>query len=155
MTQLEVQEHQLAANPDLVTALFNLADQCVLIAPALALSSGTLPSLFQWAIQALQMREAEPVRKVIAFLSHWTNPLSNLIPEENKQASPGEGRAAGIDIAVTALLLHVAENSVGGMYPSLSEYLRMTVAMIVVWGNADDSVMLTGKQCLRVCPIKC
>ena len=82
-----MQEHQLAASPDLVTALFNLTDQYVLIAPAIALTSGALPSLFQWAIQALQKREAEPVRKVIAFLSHWTNPLSNLIPEDNKQVS--------------------------------------------------------------------
>ena len=104
-----MQEHQLAASLDLVTALFNLADQYVLIAPVVALTCGTLPSLFQWAIQALQMREAEPVRKVIAFLSHWTTPISNLVPEDNKQASPGEGRAANMDVAVMSLLLFRAE----------------------------------------------
>ncbi|DBA84873.1 TPA: hypothetical protein ACH3X1_005892 [Trebouxia sp. C0004] len=78
--------NQLAANQDLVTALFHLADQCILIAPALALACGALPSLFQWAIQGLQMREAEPLRKVIAFLSHWTAPTSSLISDADKQA---------------------------------------------------------------------
>ena len=120
-----MQEHQLAASPDLVTALFNLADQCVLIAPALALSSGTLPSLFQWAIQALQMREAEPVRKVIAFLSHWANPLSNLVPEDNKQASLREGQAASKDIAVMSSLLL----SAGWQCSFIAEYTRKVVSI--------------------------
>ncbi len=83
-----MQGNQLAANQDLVTALFNLASLCILIAPALALACGALPSLFQWAVQGLQMRETEPLRKVIAFLSHWTAPTSGLIPDADKQASP-------------------------------------------------------------------
>ena len=82
-----MQGNHLAANQDLVTALFHLADQCILIAPALALACGALPSLFQWAVQGLQMREAEPLRKVIAFLSHWTAPTSSLIADADKQAS--------------------------------------------------------------------
>ncbi len=82
-----MQGRQLAANQDIVTALFHLADQCTLIAPALALACGALPSLFQWAVQGLQMREAEPLRKVIAFLSHWTAPTSSLISDADKQAS--------------------------------------------------------------------
>lgn len=87
-----MQGNQLAANQDLVTALFHLASQCILIAPALALACGALPSLFQWAVQGLQMREAEPLRKVIAFLSHWTAPTSSLISDADKQASPREAR---------------------------------------------------------------
>ncbi|KAA6422701.1 MAG: hypothetical protein FRX49_07236 [Trebouxia sp. A1-2] len=62
--------NQLAANQDLVTALFHLADQCILIAPALALACGAMPSLFQWAVQGLQMREAEPLRKALKGSLH-------------------------------------------------------------------------------------
>ncbi len=82
-----MQANQLAASQDLVTALYHLADNFVLMAPALALASVSLPSLFQWAVQAVQLREAEPLRKIIAFLSHWTSPTSNLIPETDRQVT--------------------------------------------------------------------
>ena len=82
-----MQANQLAANQELVTSLFQLADNYMLMAPALVLASGALPSIFQWAVQGLQMREAEPLRKVITFLSHWTAPTSTLLPETDKQVS--------------------------------------------------------------------
>ena len=57
------------------------------MAPALAQASGTLPSLFQWAVLAVQLREADPLRCVISFLSHWTAPMSGLLSDAEKQAT--------------------------------------------------------------------
>ena len=104
-----MQGNQLTANQDLVTALFHLADQCILIAPALALACGALPSLFQWAVQGLQIREAEPLRKVIAFLSHWTAPTSGLISDADKQASPNFLISQLLGCTALLSYLHCAE----------------------------------------------
>lgn len=80
------QAHQLASRQEHVTSLFRLADNYILMAPALAQASGALPSLFQWAVQAVQLREAEPLRCVISFLSHWAAPSSGLLTKADKQA---------------------------------------------------------------------
>lgn len=80
-----LQAHQLASRQEHVTSLFRLADNYILMAPALAQASGALPSLFQWAVQAVQLREAEPLRCVISFLSHWAAPSSGLLTKADKQ----------------------------------------------------------------------
>ena len=97
-----LQANQLASRQEHVTSLYRLADNCVLMAPAWAIASGTLPSLFQWAIQAVQLREAEPLRCVIGFLSHWAAPSSGLLTETDKQVGSAgvgvgaRGRGAGV-----------------------------------------------------------
>ena len=80
-----LQANQLAAKQEQVASLYHLADKYVLMAPALAQASGMLPSLFLWAVLALQLREAEPLRCVISFLSHWTAPMSGLLSDADKQ----------------------------------------------------------------------
>lgn len=75
-----------AANQDLVSAVFNLAGRYMLMAPAPALASGALLSLFRWSIRAVQLREAEAVRPVIVFLSRWAAPPSGSVLSDADRA---------------------------------------------------------------------
>lgn len=81
-----LQAEDLAAKQDVVAALFNLAGRYMLMAPAPAAASGQLPSLFQWSIRAVQLREAEAVRPVIVFLSRWIAPPSGSVLTDGDRA---------------------------------------------------------------------
>ena len=100
-TAVVMQGNQLASHLDLVTSLFQLADTYMLVAPATALASGALPCLCQWAMQAVQLRESEPLRKVINFLTHWTNPNSGLLAEQDKKV---------VALTLSTVLLHACSH---------------------------------------------
>ncbi|KAK9804313.1 hypothetical protein WJX72_006272 [[Myrmecia] bisecta] len=68
-----LQASGMGSQLDLLTALFSLGDRFLLLAPAVALQSPDLPSLFRWAVEAVRLKEAEPVREALMFLSHFTS----------------------------------------------------------------------------------
>lgn len=76
----------------------------MLMAPEPAVASEALPSLFQWSIRAVQLREAEAVRTVIVFLSRWIAPSSGSVLTESDRMVRGT-HGAGVLYVHTVIRL--------------------------------------------------